>query len=179
MRIISGKYKSKRIMAPKKLPIRPTTDIAKEGLFNILNNKIHFSDISVLDLFSGSGNITYEFISRGTKNITVVDQHYGCVKFIKETSKELEASIAVVKSEVFKYLENVHLKFDIIFADPPYDFSDEQFTKIVDLVINNNFLEDDGILIVEHSKHTGNLKEHSNFTEERRYGGSVFSFFSK
>jgi len=179
MRIISGKYKSKRITAPKKLPIRPTTDIAKEGLFNILSNRLHFQDIAVLDLFSGSGNITYEFISRGTKNITVVDQHYGCVKFIKETSEELEASISVIKSEVFKYLEKANAKFDLIFADPPYDLPEEQFAKIVDLVITQDFLEEDGVLIIEHSKHTSHLKENAYFTEERRYGNSVFSFFSK
>lgn len=179
MRIISGKFKSKRIIAPKKLPIRPTTDIAKEGLFNILNNRIHFQDISVLDLFSGSGNITYEFISRGTQNITAVDQHYGCVKFIKETSRELEGSVNTIKSDVFKYLEKVNTKFDLIFADPPYDFSEELFEKIVQLVFENDFLEEDGVLIIEHSKHTEHLKNHTYFTEERRYGGSVFSFFSK
>ncbi|TXK72980.1 16S rRNA (guanine(966)-N(2))-methyltransferase RsmD [Mesonia sp. K4-1] len=179
MRIISGKFKSKRIIAPKKLPIRPTTDIAKEGLFNILNNRIHFQDISVLDLFSGSGNITYEFISRGTQNITAVDQHYGCVKFIKETSLELEGSVNTIKSDVFKYLEKVNTKFDLIFADPPYDFSEELFENIVQLVFENDFLEEDGVLIIEHSKHTEHLKNHTYFTEERRYGGSVFSFFSK
>lgn len=179
MRIISGKFKSKRIIAPKKLPIRPTTDIAKEGLFNILNNRIHFQDISVLDLFSGSGNITYEFISRGTQNITAVDQHYGCVKFIKETSQELDGSVNIIKSDVFKYLEKVNTKFDLIFADPPYDFSEELFEKIVQLVFENDFLEKDGVLIIEHSKHTVHLKNHTYFTEERRYGGSVFSFFSK
>jgi len=179
MRIISGNFKGKRITAPKKLPIRPTTDIAKEGLFNILNNRIHFQDISVLDLFAGSGNITYEFLSRGTKNITAVDQHYGCVKFIKETSQELEGSVFTIKSDVFKYLEKVDGKFDIIFADPPYDFSNELFEKIVDLVFQNEFLEEDAVLIIEHSKHTEHLKNNSNFTEERRYGGSVFSFFSK
>lgn len=87
MRIISGTHKAKRIIAPKKLPVRPTTDMAKEALFNILNNRYYFDEISVLDLFSGTGNIAYEFASRGTRHITAVDSHYGCVKFIGETSE--------------------------------------------------------------------------------------------
>jgi len=176
MRIISGKFKGKRLIAPKTLPVRPTTDMAKEALFNILNFQIDFQEIKLLDLFAGTGNISYEFISRGTTQITAVDQHYGCVKFINKTANELEAEINTVKSDVFKYLDKVKTKSDLIFADPPYDFSTEDFQKIPQLVFDNNLLEEEGLLIVEHSKHT-DLSETVNFSESRRYGNSVFSFF--
>lgn len=176
MRIISGKFKGKRLIAPKTLPVRPTTDMAKEALFNILNFQIDFQEIKLLDLFAGTGNISYEFISRGTTQITAVDQHYGCVKFINKTANELEAEINTVKSDVFKYLDKVKTKSDLIFADPPYDFSTEDFQKITQLVFVNNLLEEEGLLIVEHSKHT-DLSETANFSESRRYGNSVFSFF--
>ncbi|WP_283640188.1 16S rRNA (guanine(966)-N(2))-methyltransferase RsmD [Mesonia mobilis] len=176
MRIISGKFKGKRLIAPKTLPVRPTTDMAKEALFNILNFQIDFQEIKLLDLFAGTGNISYEFISRGTTQITAVDQHYGCVKFINKTANELEAEINTVKSDVFKYLDKVKTKSDLIFADPPYDFSTEDFQKIPQLVFENNLLEEEGLLIVEHSKHT-DLSETVNFSESRRYGNSVFSFF--
>ncbi|WP_304156115.1 16S rRNA (guanine(966)-N(2))-methyltransferase RsmD [Mesonia mobilis] len=176
MRIISGKFKGKRLIAPKTLPVRPTTDMAKEALFNILNFQIDFQEIKLLDLFAGTGNISYEFISRGTTQITAVDQHYGCVKFINKTANKLEAEINTVKSDVFKYLDKVKTKSDLIFADPPYDFSTEDFQKIPQLVFENNLLEEEGLLIVEHSKHT-DLSETVNFSESRRYGNSVFSFF--
>lgn len=178
MRIISGKYKSKRISAPKSLPVRPTTDMAKESLFNILNNLYYFDAISVLDLFSGTGNISYEFASRGTENITAVDANYGCVKFINQTAKELEATISTFKSDVYKFLEKTPLQTDVIFADPPYDFEQKQFLKIVDTVFERNLLNDEGILIIEHSKHT-DLSKHQKYSYNKRYGGNVFSFFEK
>jgi len=176
MRIISGKHKSKRITAPKKLPVRPTTDMAKEALFNILNNKYYFEDISLLDLFAGTGNISYEFASRGTKNIVSVDADYGCVKFIDKISIELDFGISTIKSDVFSFLEKSTLKADVIFADPPYDLSTEDFAKIPELVFKNKMLLDDGMLIIEHSKHT-DLSDLQHFSNQRRYGGSVFSFF--
>jgi 16S rRNA (guanine(966)-N(2))-methyltransferase RsmD len=176
MRIISGKHKGKRLIAPKKLPVRPTTDMAKEALFNILNFQVEFENLKLLDLFAGTGNISYEFASRGTTAITAVDQNYGCVKFIKQTSKELNAEIETIKSDVFKYLEKVKSKNDIVFADPPYDFPIEEFKKIASLVFKNNLLNEDGMLIIEHSKHT-DLSSTPNFSEARRYGNSVFSIF--
>ncbi|WP_010182740.1 RsmD family RNA methyltransferase [Aquimarina agarilytica] len=176
MRIISGKHKSKRLTAPKKLPVRPTTDMAKEALFNIINNLYYFSQVSVLDLFSGTGNISYEFGSRGTEQITAVDKHYACAKFIENTATELDLPISVIKSDVFLFLEKASQSYDIIFADPPYDFSTEQFSKIADLVYENSLLAPDGVLIIEHSKHSS-LKEHPNFSYDKRYGGSIFSFF--
>lgn len=176
MRIISGKHKSKRISAPKKLPVRPTTDMAKESLFNIINNLYYFENIAVLDLFAGTGNISYEFASRGTKTIHAVDGHFGCVKFINQTSDELDLDINAYKSDVYKFLEKTTLKSDVIFADPPYDFEEDQFLKIADLIFERELLNEDGILIIEHSKHT-DLTQHPKHSYDKRYGGNVFSFF--
>ncbi len=176
MRIVSGKHKSRRINAPKSLPTRPTTDIAKEALFNVLNNSYYFEDISVLDLFAGIGSISLEFASRGTEQIISVDKHHGCVKFIEATAKDLDVDINVIKSDVFKFLEKNNLKFDVIFADPPYDLSDEQFLTISTLVFENELLKKDGLLVIEHSKHT-DLSNNSHFRNLKKYGGSVFSFF--
>lgn len=176
MRIVSGIYKGRRIVAPKKLPVRPTTDMAKEALFNILNNQYYFDEISVLDLFSGTGNISYEFASRGTKNITAVDDNHGCIKFINQTVEIFEMSINAVKSDVFKFLENTKQQHTIIFADPPYDFDIEAFSKLPELVFKNNLLETEGLLIVEHSKHT-KLEHLENYSHSKSYGSNVFSFF--
>ena len=176
MRIISGQYKGRRITAPKKLPVRPTTDMAKEALFNILNNRYYFDEISVLDLFAGTGNISYEFASRGTEQITSVDKDFGCTKFISQTSEEFEFNIQAIKADVFKYLEKNKQKHTIIFADPPYDFGLDAFSKIPELVFQNQLLEDDGLLIVEHSKHT-DLSNLTNYSYSKSYGGNMFSFF--
>lgn len=176
MRIISGKHKGRRLIAPAKLPVRPTTDVAKEALFNILNNYYHISNLKVLDLFSGTGNISYEFAARGAEMITAVDANYDCVKFIKKTSAELDFPITTIKSDVYKYLEKVPAKADIVFADPPYDLEKEDFARIAELVFQNAILEEEGLLIIEHSKHT-NLSDLERFRESRKYGSSVFSFF--
>ena len=179
MRIISGTLKGKRITAPTNLPVRPTTDFAKEALFNILNNEWYFDEISVLDLFSGIGSISLEFASRGAKKVTSVDNFYGCIKFLDETSKQLklDETITTVKSDVLKYLEkSASKKYDIIFADPPYDLSQENFEKIIQLIFENELLDEEGMLIVEHSKHT-KLDHLTNFSFSKSYGGSVFSFY--
>lgn len=177
MRIISGKYKGKRLVAPKTLPVRPTTDFAKEALFNILNHRISFSETKFLELFAGTGNISFEMASRGTKDITAVDADYGCVKFIQKISAELDFGIQPIKSDVYSYLEKNRQTFDVIFADPPYDFTFEQFIKICTAVFENNILNPDGFLIIEHSKHT-DLSSIENFYEARKYGSSMFSFFN-
>ena len=176
MRIISGQFKSRRITAPKKLPVRPTTDMAKESLFNILNNQFYFDDVSVLDLFSGTGNISYEFASRGTKHILAVDDNSGCIKFINETSETFKMNIQTIKSDVFKFLEKATQQHNIIFADPPYGFELEAFSKIPELVFQNKLLSDDGLLVVEHSKHT-DLSHLENYSHSKHYGGNCFSFF--
>lgn len=177
MRIISGTYKGRKIVAPKKLPVRPTTDMAKESLFNILNNQYYLDELSVLDLFSGTGNISYEFASRGAQQITAVDANYGCIKFINQTAESFDMPINTIKSDVFSFLENHNKSYNIIFADPPYDFEEERFLKIADLIMDNQLLTEDGTLIIEHSKHT-DLSTHKYYRNSRQYGGNVFSFFS-
>ena len=176
MRIISGKFKARRIIAPKKLPVRPTTDMAKEALFNILNHRYHFYDISFLDLFAGTGNISYEFASRGTESILCVDQNFHCIKFIEKTAKEFEMPIQVTKADVFGFLEKTKQTKTIIFADPPYELDHEKFLKIIELVFVNQLLEIEGVLIIEHSKQT-DLSESPHFSEVKGYGGNRFSFF--
>ncbi|HKJ06576.1 MAG TPA: RsmD family RNA methyltransferase [Flavobacteriaceae bacterium] len=177
MRIISGNHKGKRIQAPKNLPVRPTTDMAKEALFNILNNNYYFSEIRVLDLFSGTGNVSFEFASRGCNSITAVDSFAGCTRFISKINNELDLNINVIKSDVFKYLANHSNKYDVIFADPPYNFEQDKFLKIADLVIENELLNEEGVLIIEHSKHTP-LDTHKNYSHSKKYGGNLFSFFT-
>ena len=176
MRIISGYHKGRKIQAPKKLPVRPTTDMAKEALFNIINNRFYFDELKVLDLFAGTGNISYEFASRGTEDITSVDDHYGCVKFIESTADQLELPIEAVKSDAFSFLERTPEQYDLIFADPPYDFTKEQFARIPELIFNQKLLNEDGLLILEHSKHT-DLSDLDHFVESKGYGGNRFSFF--
>jgi len=150
--------------------------MAKEALFNILNHRYHFHDVSVLDLFSGTGNISYEFASRGTESIVAVDQNFHCTKFISQTSEEFEMPIQVIKADVFGFLEKTKQTSTIIFADPPYEIELEQFLKIVELVFQNELLETDGVLIIEHSKHT-DLSCAPQFSEVKGYGGNRFSFF--
>ena len=179
MRIISGQYKGKRLTAPKSLPVRPTTDFAKEALFNILNHRIDFDDVKVLDLFAGTGNISYEFASRGAKEITSVDADFGCIKYINATSDELSFPIRAIKSDVYKYVSSSAVgTFDLVFADPPYAFTIEQMESLVESLFANNWINEDGMLIIEHTKHI-DLSPILNFAEARKYGGSVFSFFQK
>jgi 16S rRNA (guanine966-N2)-methyltransferase len=176
MRIISGKYKGRRISPPKNLPVRPTTDMCKEALFNILNNNFNFNGLRVLDLFSGTGSISYEFASRGCAPITSVDGDMGCINFIRKTAQEFEFDITPLKSDVFTFLEKNKATYDIIFADPPYGMEQKDFEKIVLFVFEKELLEDDGMMIIEHSKYT-KLDHMENFSYLKTYGGSVFSFF--
>jgi 16S rRNA (guanine966-N2)-methyltransferase len=176
MRIISGKYKGRRISPPKGLPVRPTTDMSKEALFNVLNNHFSFEGLKVLDLFSGTGNISYEFASRGSSPITSVDGDFGCVKFIKQVATEYDFNIAATKSDVFKFLERNKASFDVIFADPPYALDQATFEKIVLLIFEKNTLNEDGMMVIEHSKYT-KLDHMIHFSFKKSYGGSIFSFF--
>jgi 16S rRNA (guanine(966)-N(2))-methyltransferase RsmD len=176
MRIISGKFKGRRISPPKGLPVRPTTDMSKEALFNVLNNHFSFEGLKVLDLFAGTGNISYEFASRGSSPITSVDGDFGCVKFIKQTASEYDFPIAATKSDVFKFLERNNATFDIIFADPPYGLDQATFEKLVLLVFEKNALSEEGMMIIEHSKYT-KLDHLPHFSFKKSYGGSIFTFF--
>ena len=175
MRIIGGKYKGRIFTPTKKFSARPTTDIAKEGLFNILENRIDFTNKTVLDLFSGTGSIGLEFISRGCKEAAFVEKDFGHHKFILETIKSLNIENSwVVKSDAFSFLFKYQGKFDIVFADPPFDLP--QLNLVPEAVFNGNVLNENGIFILEHSKEH-NFSKHSNFTESRSYGKVNFSFF--
>lgn len=176
MRIISGKYKGRRIFPPKGLPVRPTTDMSKEALFNVLNNHFNFEGLKVLDLFAGTGNISFEFASRGSSPITSVDADFGCVKFIKQVASEYDFNIAATKSDVFSFLEKNKTTYDIIFADPPYGLDQKTFEKIVLSVFEKELLNEEGMMIIEHSKYT-KLDHMINFSFKKSYGGSIFSFF--
>ncbi len=174
MRIISGTHKGRTIKVPKDLPVRPTTDFAKEGLFNILANKIDFENSSVLDLFSGTGHISLEFASRGSTKITAVDQNIKCVSFLNSISKELNFPIHTIKADVFDLLSKSKTAYDMIFADPPYDLPN--ISAINELVFTNGLLNPGGLLIIEHGPKT-NLETCRGFTQHRKYGNVNFSFF--
>jgi len=176
MRIISGENKGQRISFPKNLPVRPTTDIAKEGLFNIISNNYNFNEISVIDLFAGSGNISYEFYSRGVQKILAVDNNYKCTCFITKQSKSLEMNISVVKRNVYEFLQHNRVNADIFFADPPYSENMKKLNSIIELVLNSEMLNDKGVLIIEHFKKI-NFLDHKRIVDSRTYGDSSFSFF--
>ena len=175
MRIIGGILKGRRFNPPKTLPVRPTTDMAKEALFNIIQNKVDIEGLKVLDLFSGTGNISLEFASREAVAITAVDLNFGCVNYLKNTAKECNLpQIKAIKNDVFKFLNAETEQFDFIFADPPYDLS--RIPEIAKIVFERNLLNENGILVVEHQS-MQNLSNHPNFAEKRKYGYSTFSFF--
>lgn len=175
MRIISGTHKSRRIIAPNNLPTRPTTDYAKEALFNLIDNEFNIEDAEVLDLFAGIGGITFEFASRGVKQIVCVDQHPGCVNFIKKTTMELEFSqIRVLKNDAYRYLKKCDSKFKIIFADPPYD--QKNINRIPEIVFEKNLLKENGMLILEHDRNW-DFSNTPNFSFHKKYSNVNFSFF--
>src|SRR5690606_27059513 len=149
MRIIDGSLKGLRLDPPKNLPVRPTTDMAKEALFNILQNKLDIEDLKILDLFSGTGNISLEFGSRGAQEITSVDLNFGCYNYLKLKSKELKLEqIKPLKGDVFKFLSSTSETYDLIFADPPYDIT--RIPEIATLVFDKKLLRENGLLIIEH-----------------------------
>ena len=177
MRIIHGKYKSKRIVAPKNLPVRPTTDMAKEGLFNVIDNEFYFENMVVLDLFSGTGNISYEFASRGAKSVTSIDNNYNCIKFIKTTAAQLEFDqLIAYKSDVKKFVESSKSTFRLIFADPPYGMDDQE--ELFQYIMGSDLLEDQGWLIIEHDAHHS-FENIPGLKQQRRYGSVNFSIFVK
>ncbi len=175
MRIIGGEYKGRQILPPKGFSARPTTDFAKEGLFNILTNMYNFEELSLLDLFSGTGSISFEFASRGCKSITAVEMNSLHYNFIKNTSAKLGIEgLHIIRHNVFDFLNICHLKYDIIFADPPYDI--EGLASIPDKVISRSLLKEDGLFIFEHPS-AFHFDKHPNFIKEKKYGNVHFSLF--
>ena len=173
MRIISGIYKGRKISPPSNLNSRPTTDRAKEALFSIINSRYFFTGKTVLDLFSGTGNIALEFISRGVEKVIAVDNHINCIDFINSTAKKFNIDISVVKSDALKYIQNCNMKFNFIFVDPPYNYAEYQ--QIKDTIIQKKLIKKDGLLIIEHDKKT--VFDEFN-VEVRKYGTVHFSIFS-
>ena len=166
------------INAPKNLPVRPTTDKVKESLFNVIQNKFEINDCRVLDIFSGTGNISYEFGSRGCNEILSVDNNFNCIRFINKTAEKLEIKIRTKKIDYLLFLKNNKEKFNIIFADPPYKFLLKDYLEIIDIVEKNEILKEGGVLIIEHRSNISfidNVKE----VDERNYGSSSLSFFKK
>ena len=176
MRIVSGKFKGRRFSPLKNLQARPTTDIAKEGLFNILNNTIDFEEISVLDVFAGTGSISFEFASRGCRNITSLEINSLNYTFMQKVMKELGVAdvIHALKYDSFKFIASTKTTFDLIFADPPYDH--KELERIPGLIFEKGLLNPDGLLILEHPKDK-DFKNHPHFLENRKYGHVNFSFF--
>jgi 16S rRNA (guanine966-N2)-methyltransferase len=177
VRIISGQWKGRNILAPKNLPVRPTTDFAKTALFNILANHFDFQSISVLDLFCGTGNISYEFASRGTTAITCVDENIRCVKFVESTFEKLKFPTArIIKSDVFSFINHCEETFDIVFADPPFDL--KKTDELPGLVLSKNLLTESGWLIVEHQAKR-KLESSTQPDEIRVYSNCAFSIYKK
>tara|TARA_B100000963_G_scaffold355370_1_gene373506 strand:+ start:16800 stop:17336 length:537 start_codon:yes stop_codon:yes gene_type:complete len=175
MRIISGKLKGKKLNIPKNIKVRPTTDQSKEALFNILVNRFNFKEIKVLDLFSGTGSISFEFSSRGVKTIYSIDKNYNSVNFIKNFSVENDLNIKVLKKDIFKSNLKTDVKFDLIFADPPYSNKKNYYTNLLLIIRKKIYYTKDTLLILEHPENI-DLKKDENIIEERKYGGCVFSF---
>lgn len=176
MRIIGGNLKGIRFEPPKNIPTRPTTDFAKEGLFNTLNNYYNFDNIKVLDLFGGTGSISYEFASRGCKDITTVEIFPKCVEFIKQTAaKQKLDAIKVLRMDVFDYIKTSNLKFNVIFAGPPYPLPN--LATIPDLVFENDLVEGEGWFILEHNPNH-NFEKHPHYVKNKNYGTTIFSIFT-
>ena len=176
MRVISGTLGSRRFNPPNNLPTRPTTDVAKTGLFNMLNHHFDFNGLACLDLFCGTGNISYEFASRGCGEIIAVDNEFGCINFIKETSEEFKINnINAIKGDVLSFLNRNTKTFDVIFADPPYAL--ENIDQLPGLIFEKKILNKEGWFILEHDKHH-NFEAHANFERNRKYGDTIFSIFT-
>ena len=178
MRIISGSHKGRRFTKHRKLPVRPTTDRSKEALFNILQHRYDWRKTAVLDLYSGTGSISYEFGSRGVKNIIAVDKNKMCVDFIRKNSESLKLPIRVTQMDTIKYLSSIKTQFDLIFADPPYDLGTQQYHDIIEKVFTNQLLVGQGLLIIEHGEQE-RFEKHSRYSQSRKYGSNIFSFFEK
>jgi len=175
MRIISGTYGGRRLSPPKNITARPTTDFAKESLFNLLNNRMDFEGIDVLDLFAGTGGIGIECVSRGAREVTAVEIAHVQQNWIIACCKQLGIrNLSVIRGDVFKFLSACRMKYDFIFSDPPYAL--EQLPSLPDLILEKDILKEGGWLVIEHGKDT-NFTSHLRHVETRTYGSVHFSFF--
>jgi len=179
MRIITGKYKGRHFDIPRSFKARPTTDFAKENIFNVLNGYIDFEDATALDLFAGTGSISLELLSRGCSQVVSVEMDRDHHRFITECIKKLlgdshNTECQVIRGDVFRFVKSCHLQFDFIFADPPYAL--EQLPKIPDLIFEKGLLKEGGIFVFEHGKQN-DFSKHPNFVEHRSYGSVNFSIF--
>ncbi len=178
MRIISGSLKGRRFSPPKNFIARPTTDIAKESLFNVLSNRINFEAISALDMFGGTGSISFELASRGCTDITCIEmnpKHFG---FIKSTAIEFKVNdhMKLLRADSLRYIKKCDRQFDFVFADPPFSLSNLE--EIPELFFNQDLLTKNGFFVLEHSDKIS-FEKHPNFVEVRKYGKVNFSFFEK
>lgn len=174
MRIISGTYRGRRLVPPKNITARPTTDFAKEALFNLLNNQIDFEDAEMLDLFAGTGGIGLEFISRGAREVTSVEMAHTQQNFIIQTCKQLGiTNLSLIRSDVFKFIRACKVQYDFIYADPPYALTN--LAKLPDLVLP--LLKENGLFVLEHGKDY-DFSTHPRYQQTRVYGSVHFSFFA-
>lgn len=177
MRIIAGSLRGRRLNPPTTLPVRPTTDMARESLFNILNNYVDYEECTVMDLFAGTGAVSLEFVSRGAKEVTSIDVNAQCTEFIKSSAQQFGVrNIHVVRSDVFDLIKRAYKKFDIIFADPPYAL--ENLAQLPDLIFEHQLLTEDGIFILEHPREY-QFEDHPHFWQHRNYGKVNFTFFAQ
>lgn len=176
MRIIGGEHGGRRFNPPTHMPYtRPTTDIAKEGLFNMLQHKLDFTSIRTLDLFGGTGSISYELASRGVTDLTIVEKDIQMYQFIRKTAESLSLeNFKVIKSDVFKFLQQCNDTFDFIFAGPPYAL--QTIDELPKLVMEKKLVKEGGIFVLEHTPRN-DYKKTPFYQAERNYGTTVFSFF--
>lgn len=177
MRIISGEFGGRRFQPPAKMPYtRPTTDIAKGGLFNTLQHMIPLEGIKTLDLFGGTGSITYELASRGAEDLTIVEQDNQMSAFIKSIAQKLgiQNNVKLIQSEVFRFLSQCQDQYDFIFAGPPYALT--TIDDIPNVIIERKLIAEDGVFVLEHTPRN-NYEQHPNFFKVKNYGTTVFSFF--
>jgi len=175
MRIITGQYKGRHFEIPRSFKARPTTDFAKENIFNVLTGYVDFEDATALDLFSGTGSISLELVSRGCRQVISVEQDRDHHRFIQDCLKKLGTTACVpLRGDAFRFLKSCSQLFDFIFADPPYAL--KELPQIPDLVLDNHLLKEDGIFVFEHGK-DHDFSQHPCFVEHRQYGSVNFSLF--
>lgn len=175
MRIISGIFGGRRLSPPKNITARPTTDFAKESLFNLIQNRFDMEDCEMLDLFAGTGGIGLEFVSRGARHVTAVEMAHVQQNFIIQTCKQLGIrNLELIRGDVFRYIKSCGIKYDFIYADPPYAL--ETLETIPDLIFEYGLLKENGVFVLEHSK-SNDFANHPHFVEKRVYGSVNFTFF--